>query len=73
MENKDWLDRNKQLNRTELIGEIPFTPGEVFYLRKHIGEQIAQEIEDTECQVGKGGECVCKGLDLAAAIARGNK
>lgn len=38
---------------------------------REMREQIAQEIEDTECQVGKGGECVCKGLDLAAAIVRG--
>lgn len=37
---------------------------------RELREQIAQEIEDTECQVGKGGECVCKGLDLAAAIVR---
>ena len=38
---------------------------------RELREQIAQEIEDTQCQVGNGGECVCKGLDLAAAIVRG--
>jgi hypothetical protein len=38
---------------------------------QELREQIAQEIEDTECQIGKGGQCVCKGLDLAAAIVRG--
>jgi hypothetical protein len=31
--------------RNELIGDIPFSKGEYAYIRKHIGEQIAQDIE----------------------------
>lgn len=45
MNKEEWSEWVKTTNRTEFIGGVPFTPGEAAHLRKHIGEQIAQEIE----------------------------
>jgi len=61
--------------RTELIGGIPFSKGEYAHIRKHIGEQIAQEIEKMEPKAAdfidtlKGKYWVAR----CASIARGEK
>lgn len=65
--------------KTELIGNIPFTKGEYAYIRKHIGEQIAREIRMEKIKECSSFDCAhhCvtlnTTLNAAAAIAEGQR
>ena len=76
MNKEEWSEWIKTTNRTEFIGGVPFTPGEAAYLRKHIGEQIAKEMEglyhdDRENTCRKDNCIPCMTVDSAVAIVRG--
>ena len=78
MNREEWVEWKKTTNRTEFIGGVPFTPGEAAHLRKHIGEQIAKEMEilyhdDRENTCRKDNCIPCMIVDSAILITRGNR